>query len=88
MSFGPVNTKFYSFNLYFILFKERSLEKHRCIVLSIKLKMFRKEDKKEQDVSIIDSSIARHFFLNIEVANFLPYWAYWGLFRIYLLIPV
>ena len=58
MSFGPVNTKFYSFNLYFILFKERSLEKHRCIVLSIKLKMFRKEDNKEQDVSIIDSSIA------------------------------
>ena len=50
MSLGPVNTKFYSFILYFILFKERSLEKHRCIVLSIKLKMFRKEDNKEQDV--------------------------------------
>ena len=44
-----VNTKFYSFILYFILFKERLLEKHRCIVVFVKLKMFQQEDNKEQD---------------------------------------
>ena len=64
IGFEVVKTKFYSFVLYFILFKEGLLEKHRCIVVFIKLEMFGQEDNKEQDVSIIDSSIARHFFLN------------------------
>ena len=60
-----VNTKFYSFILYFILFKERLLEKHRCIVVFVKLKMFQQEDNKEQDVSIIGSSIAKDIFFSI-----------------------
>ena len=39
--------------------------------------MFQQEDNKEQDVSIIGSSIARNFyFLNIEVANFLAGWGF------------
>ena len=63
IGFEVVKTKFYSFVLYFILFKEGLLEKHRCIVF-IKLEMFGQEHNKEQDVSINDSSIARHFFLN------------------------
>ena len=62
MGLDAVNTKFYSFILYFILFKERLLKKHRCIVAFVKLKMFRQEDNKEQYRSIIDSSIAKDIF--------------------------
>ena len=66
MDLGTVNTKFYYFILYFILFKERLLEKHRCIVVFVKLKTFQQEDNKEQDISTIDSSVAKkHFFLSI-----------------------
>ena len=62
MGLDAANTKFYYFALYFILFKERLLEK-RC--LFVKLKMFRQEDNKEQDVSIIDISIAKDIFFSI-----------------------
>ena len=71
---------FYFYTLLTLLFKERLLEKHRCIVLFVKLKMFRQKDNKEQDVSIIDSSITKHiFFLNIGLL---------GLLRIYLFVSV
>ena len=74
MGLDAVNTKFCSFVLYFILFKEGLLEKHCCIVVFVKLKMFQQEDNREQDVSMIDSSTAKDiFFLNIEVPNFLAY---------------
>ena len=53
---------FHFYTLLTLLFKERLLEKHRCIVLFVKLKMFRQKDNKEQDVSIIDSSITKHIF--------------------------
>ena len=66
MDLGTVNTKFYYFILYFILFKERLLEKHRCIVVFVKLKTFQQEYNKEQDISTIDSSVAKKtFFLSI-----------------------
>ena len=65
MGLDTVNTKFYFFILYFILFKERLLGKHCCILVFVKLKMFRQEDNKEQDVSIIDSSIAKDIFFSI-----------------------
>ena len=70
---------FYFYTLLTLLFKERLLEKHPCIVLFVKLKMFRQKDNKEQDVSIIDSSITKHIFFSI-----LAYWdffAYICLFR-------
>ena len=35
------------------------------IVVFVKLKMFRQEDNNEQDVSIIDSSIAKYIFFSI-----------------------
>ena len=41
------------------------MEKHRCVAVFVKLKMFRQEDNKEQDVSIIDNSIAKNIFLSI-----------------------
>ena len=53
MGVDAVNTKSYSFILYFILFKEILLGKYRCIVVFVKLKMFRQEDNNEYDVSII-----------------------------------
>ena len=58
MGLDAVNTKFYSFILYLIIFKDRLLEKHQIF----KLKMFRKEHNKEQDVSKIDSSIPKDIF--------------------------
>ena len=86
MDLGTVNTKFYYFILYFILFKERLLEKHRCIVVFVKLKTFQQEDNKEQDISTIDSSVAKkHFFVNIEVADF---FACWGFFYIFVYFSV
>ena len=42
--------------------------------------MFQQEDNKEQSVSIIGISIAKHFFLDIEVASFLAYWAFLHIF--------
>ena len=72
MDLGTVNTKFYYFILYFILFKERLLEKHRCIVVFVKLKTFQQEDNKEQDISTIDSSAAKKHF-------FCQYWSCWFL---------
>ena len=73
MGLDAVNTKFCFFILCFILFKEGLLEKYCCIVVFVKLKMFWQEQNKEQDVSIIDNSIAEDFFflLNIKVPNFL-----------------
>ena len=65
MGLDSVNTKFYSFISYFILFKERLLEKHHSIIVFVELKMFRQEDNKEQDVSITDSSIAKDIFFNV-----------------------
>ena len=65
MGLDTVNTKFYSFILYFMLFKEKLLEKHCCIVVFIKLKMFQQEDIKEQDASIIDSSIEKDIFFSL-----------------------
>ena len=74
MHLDAANNKFYSFILYFILFKKRLLEKHFYIVVFVKLKMFREEDNNKQDVLIIGSSITKgNFFLNIEVANFLTF---------------
>ena len=61
MGLDAVNTKSYYFILYFILFKERLLEKHCCSTVSVKL-MFWQEGNCEQDVSIIDSSIAKGIF--------------------------
>ena len=58
MGLDAVNTKFYSFILYLIIFKDRLLEKHQIF----KLKMFRQEHNKEQDVSKIDSSIPKDIF--------------------------
>ena len=65
MGLDTANTKSYSFILYFILFKDRLLEKHCCIVVFVRLRMFRQEDNKEQDVSIIYSSIAKDIFFSI-----------------------
>ena len=56
------------------------MEKYPCIIAFAKLKMFRQEDNKEQSVSIIGISIAKHFFLDIEVASFLAYWAFLHIF--------
>ena len=53
MVLDTVNTKSYSFILCFMLFKERLLKKHCCIVVFVNLKMFLLVDSKEQDVSII-----------------------------------
>ena len=58
MGLDAVNTKFYLFILYLIIFKDRLLEKHQIF----KLKMFRQEHNKEQDVSKIDSSIPKDIF--------------------------
>ena len=70
MFLDTVSTKFCSFLLYFVLFKERLLKKHSCSVVFVKLKIIQQEDNKEQDASVIDSSIARDIlFFNIEVAN-------------------
>ena len=74
MHLDAAKNKFYSFILYFILFKKRLLEKHCYTVVFVELKMFRAGDNNKQDVSITGSSITKgHFFLNIEVANFLTF---------------
>ena len=68
MVLDTVSTKFCSFVLYFVLFKERLWKKHSCIVVFVKLKIIQQEDNKEQDVSINDSSIARdNFFLILKL---------------------
>ena len=65
MGLDAINTKFYCFISYYVLFKERLLEINCCIVVFVKLKMFWQEDIKEQDVSITDSSIAKDIFFSI-----------------------
>ena len=60
------------FLFYFIVYyKERLLERHRCIVVFVKLKMFWQEDNKEQDVSINDSCIAEDIFSQYWICQFL-----------------
>ena len=60
------------FLFYFIVYyKERLLERHRCIVVFVKLKMFWQEDNKEQDVSINDSCIAEDIFSQYRICQFL-----------------
>ena len=68
MGLDAVNTKFYSFIILFstlYFFKERLLEKHHCIVVFVRLKMFRQEDNKEHNVTIINISIAKDIFFSI-----------------------
>ena len=65
MGLEAVNTKFCSLIFYFILFKERLLGKHSCIVVFVKLMMFPQDNNKEQDVPIIDSSIAKDIFSSV-----------------------
>ena len=64
MSLDAVNTKFYSFIFYFILFTNRWLQK-TSLHCSFYYKMFQHEDDKEQDVSIIGSRIAKSIFFSI-----------------------
>ena len=60
------------FLFYFIVYyKERLLERHRCIVVFVKLKMFWQEDNKEQDASINDSCIAEDIFSQYRICQFL-----------------
>ena len=62
MGLDAVKTKFYSFISFYTFLKRDYCKKHYCIVVFVKLKMFQHEDNKEQDVSIIDSSIAKNIF--------------------------